>query len=176
MGKHRRISGVPASPNAANAAVRSTSAWVVRFALRVARGKQVKDAPSEVCSAHERGRTKICAAHRCPEIGRRPHIPRRAVKGATALSPSPALWSPRRRGQTSLAAAPIFTAWVQIRRTAQSPVGRNVPQVGQRLASSSWKCAPNRSNMCTRREGDVFGISHEDIHPNDSNTRRLIFA
>jgi hypothetical protein len=32
--------------------------------------------------------------------------PRRAVKGSTALVPSPAVWPPGRRGQTSLAAAP----------------------------------------------------------------------
>ena len=67
-------------------------------AFRAARGKQVKDAGSEVCFAHERPRTQRCAAPRRPELGRPPCRPWRAVRGALALVPSPCAWFPGRRG------------------------------------------------------------------------------
>jgi hypothetical protein len=67
-------------------------------AFRAARGKQVKDAGSEVCFAHERPRTPRCAAPRRPELGCPPCRPGRAVKGALALAPSPCAWFPGRRG------------------------------------------------------------------------------
>jgi hypothetical protein len=94
VGTDRRISGAPSSPCAANAGGRSTSARLLHFALRAARGKQIADAPSVACFARERGRTKICAAHRRPEIDRPVDPSPRTVKGTTALSPSPAFWSP----------------------------------------------------------------------------------
>jgi len=59
-----------------------------------------------------------------PPAGRSPHIPRRAVKEATAQVPSPAVWSPGRRGAIP-AAAP----------TSSSPagVGQNVHNRSRRL-------------------------------------------
>jgi hypothetical protein len=49
----------------------------------------------------------LTSAIACPEIGHPPHIPWRAANGATAPSPSPALWSPGRRGRIPFAAASI---------------------------------------------------------------------
>jgi len=121
MGKYCRVSQ---APSGASAATRAHS-----FVLRVARGKQVKDAVSEVCSAHELaetgmraervspgfGRTQRCAAHRRPERLVILPIPLwRAAKGTAAPSPSPALWSPGRRGQIPSAAASTSFRWIAV--------------------------------------------------------------
>jgi len=137
VGKHRWISGVPTSPNAANADVRSTS-------------------------AHERGRTTICAAHRHPEIDRPADPSPWAVKGTTALSPSPALWSTQRRGggwvlNHSLPRRPLF-----------SPTGQTVQDLPASIDVSAIR------NRCARTEQLPF-------HPrvvwiSGNGVRRVMFV
>jgi hypothetical protein len=77
--------------------------------FRAARGKQVKDAGSEVCFAHERGRTPIdqrstSAADRPPELVRSPHNPWRAFEEVPprAYFPRAGSVGPERRGPTDL--------------------------------------------------------------------------
>jgi len=100
--------------------------------------RRILRAPSSECAsaAHAGGRTARArrvdllagassgARSSFSPIGRAPHIPRSAVKGTTALSPSPALWPPGRRGGgrvlIACAAAPIF---LRAGRNVQLPPG-----------------------------------------------------
>ncbi len=109
MSKHRRISGVPSSAARAQVGVRSTSVRVLHFALGVNR-------PGKVGGGFWVARDK--------QIDRPVDPSPRAVKGATASSPSPALWSPGRRGRADrflLAAAPVFSPPTGVGQTVHNP-------------------------------------------------------
>jgi hypothetical protein len=90
---------------------------------------------------------RSCTRRTFSPIGRSPHIPRRTVKGAQALAPSPA-WSPGRRGQIPIpAAAPVFP----------SPVGQTV-HTPARLLYIADKVL--RAPACVRGlGGTVEGVS-----------------
>ena len=67
------------------------------------------------------GRCNRLTASKPPRIDRPPHTSLRAVKGAMALVPTPAVWSPGRRGQTPLAATSTFSP-----AGADTGIGRTV--------------------------------------------------
>jgi hypothetical protein len=90
VGTHRRISHAPSSAGVAavHAGERCTSATPLAGGY-----PRVVSLPAAVC-----GGIRLTAKD-TPPIDRPVDPSPRAVKGATALSPSPALWPPRRRGR-----------------------------------------------------------------------------
>ena len=71
-------------------------------------GRDASPAQRSTSAALHRAR-QPCAPTSFSPLDRSPHIPRRTVKGATALVPTP-VWSPGRRGRAPLAAAPVFSS------------------------------------------------------------------
>jgi hypothetical protein len=167
VGMHRRISRAPSNPSAANIGVRFTSARLLHFARRMARGKPPSrprdfirsDAPSVACCACAGrsliGGTKICAAHRRPEVDRPADPSPRAVIGGQGSSPSPGpLASRASRSDSTGRGAQFFTG--RHRHSSRT----NRPHGGQRFGHTGQVFLCNPGVECVSRQA-----AHRSHHP-----------
>ena len=114
-----------------------------------------------------------CPPTTVSHIGRSPHIPRSAVKEATAQVSSPALWSRGRRGRIPIpAAAPVFSrgGWALNRQTVHTPA-RSVDIPAKRDCSNSsrshalWGYGSRNAVMRVRTWGAGLGLMARGVQP-----------